>query len=314
MAGTSANTYAIGTSATAFTNLNEDSNNFVNTGTTAAFSVTGGLIGAGGTNSTSLAAWRTATGKGAGSKNVPVFFVSDADCHLTSSSNGDVNLIASPIAGITTDIDGNTRSTMYPYMGADEASVPLPVHLVIFTASAKAGDVLVTWSTASEVNNKGFDLERSVDGKTFEKVVFIGGRGNSSRPANYNYTDKRAFAVSGSKVLYYRLRQVDLDGQEAVSHTEIVTDEVKMVKEVSAFPNPFLNNINIQLHLVSLEKGEARLCINDVTGKNVANLNIAVQEGSNLVDINNVSDLKAGIYILQLVMNGEINVIKIVKE
>ncbi len=69
--------------------------------------------------------WQTASTQDANSVSKEVFFVSDTDLHLTGSSNGDFNLAGTPITGITTDIDGNTRSTTYPYMGADEASIKL---------------------------------------------------------------------------------------------------------------------------------------------------------------------------------------------
>jgi hypothetical protein len=85
-----------------------------------------------------------------------------------------------------------------------------PVKLTSFTATAKAADAFLNWTTASEINNKGFDVERSVDGRTFESIGFVKGAGNSTRMLNYSLTDAKAFEKT--PVMYYRLKQVDFDG------------------------------------------------------------------------------------------------------
>ncbi len=78
--------------------------------------------------------WQTASTQDAKSVSKEVFFVSDNDLHLTGTSNGDLDLAGAPITGITTDIDGDTRSTEYPYKGADEASIKLVPWVTIAVA------------------------------------------------------------------------------------------------------------------------------------------------------------------------------------
>lgn len=78
-----------------------------------------------GTDRLTLTDWQTASGQDANSVSKDVLFVSDTDFHLTGTSNGDLDLLATPIAGITTDIDGNTRSKLFPYKGADEGTIKL---------------------------------------------------------------------------------------------------------------------------------------------------------------------------------------------
>lgn len=81
-----------------------------------------------------LVDWQTASTQDSHSVSKEVFFVSDTDLHLTGSSDGDFDLAGTPITGITTDIDGDTRSTTYPYKGADEASIKLVPWVTIAVA------------------------------------------------------------------------------------------------------------------------------------------------------------------------------------
>lgn len=83
------------------------------------------LVNFQGTTYTDLASWQTASGQDLNSRSKNVEFVSATDLHLTGASDGDVELGGIPLAEVTTDIDGDTRSTSAPYMGADEASTPL---------------------------------------------------------------------------------------------------------------------------------------------------------------------------------------------
>jgi hypothetical protein len=96
---------------------------------------TAGVVGQWDTVTTAtLADWQTASGQDAYSVSKEVFFVSDNDLHLTGSSIGDVSLAGIGVAGLTTDIDGDTRSASSPYMGADESSVKLEPTITIAEA------------------------------------------------------------------------------------------------------------------------------------------------------------------------------------
>ena len=121
-----------------------------------------------------LADWR-AMGKDINSVSKAVNFVSATDLHLTGLSNGDIDLIGTPIAGITTDIDGDTRNALYPYKGSDEASVQLPVELKSFTAQAENQKIILKWTTATELNNNGFEIQRRVAESDFATIGFVKG-------------------------------------------------------------------------------------------------------------------------------------------
>lgn len=284
-------------------------NNIFVSSTGSGLNITGRIAG---TNYTSLSDWKTITTKEANSKNVAVNFTSNTNLHLTGASNGDVNLIATPIAGLTTDIDGNTRSAQYPYMGADEASNPLPVKLTTFTAVSKGADVLVSWATASEINNKGFDVERSVDGNTFIKVGFVKGAGNSSRLTSYNLNDGNAFKAAGSNTLYYRLRQIDFDGKQAISDVVIVTgNEMAGASEPVVYPNPFDSKLQVQLFAVS--NSTVQINIFDLSGREIVSKQAALSEGLNAVEIDKLANLDRGVYFVSITQNGNTTVKKVIK-
>ncbi len=84
----------------------------------------------------------------------------------------------------------------------------LPIELSRFDAQNTKGTNLLAWSTASEKNNEGFDIERSLDGTAFQKIGFVKGNGTTNQPQQYTYTDALVGAVT-----YYRLKQVDTDGK-----------------------------------------------------------------------------------------------------
>jgi hypothetical protein len=189
--------------------------------------------------------WQTASGQDANSVSKEVFFVSTTDLHLTGLSNGDVDLAGIPIAGITTDIDGDTRSTTAPYKGADEASLPVPVELTAFSASYSNGSVMLKWTTASETNNQGFEIQRRSTGE-FETLGFVDGNGTTTLPQSYSFTDDNA--VSG--VYSYRLKQVDYDGTFSYSNIIEVDVTAPLQFELAQnYPNPFnpATTINYQI-------------------------------------------------------------------
>ncbi|MBZ0199965.1 MAG: hypothetical protein K8H86_08860, partial [Ignavibacteriaceae bacterium] len=122
------------------------------------------LVNYQGTLYANLAAWQ-ATLQDVNSVSKSVSFVSAADLHLAGASNGDFDLAGIPLDGITIDIDGDTRSLTFPYMGADEASNEIPVELTAFSASTNNGTIVLKWSTTTETNNQGFEVQRKSTGE-----------------------------------------------------------------------------------------------------------------------------------------------------
>ncbi len=111
-------------------------------------SATATLVNFQGTTYADLFSWQTATSQDLNSVSKPVNFVSATDLHLTGASDGDFDLAGTPVAGITTDIDGDTRSTTYPYMGADEGTISLtePVDFWVEDFDYPDGDTLTNFN------------------------------------------------------------------------------------------------------------------------------------------------------------------------
>jgi photosystem II stability/assembly factor-like uncharacterized protein len=112
----------------------------------------------------------------------------------------------------------------------------IPVELTTFTIEVKNAAILLSWTTASEVNNVGFEIQRSIDNTDFFAIGFVNGYGTTTELNNYKYTDQN---VAPGKY-YYRLKQVDFDGTFAYS--DIVEAEVVGPVDFSLnqnYPNPF---------------------------------------------------------------------------
>jgi VCBS repeat-containing protein len=115
-------------------------------------------------------------------------------------------------------------------------SSPLPVELVSFTAQAQGPDALLRWITAQEKNSAYFEVESSTDGRTFRVLHRVAGQGNSSARHQYEWIDK-AVARYQAPLIYYRLRQVDLDGTVAYSPVQTVKGDVTK-PSLALVPNP----------------------------------------------------------------------------
>ncbi|MEO8712900.1 MAG: choice-of-anchor J domain-containing protein [Parafilimonas sp.] len=128
------------------------------------------------------------------------------------------------------------------YIGIDEFSYEnvLPVTLLNFNGTIQDNKALLTWSTANELNNKGFDIELSHDNKNFSSIGFVAGHGTAPGISQYNFTDNKL--LSGSN--YYRLKQVDVDGNFKYSSV-IKLDLLKFDWKI--FGNAAGNNSWIQL-------------------------------------------------------------------
>jgi hypothetical protein len=247
-----------------------------------------------------LSDWQTATSQDANSKSKAVTFVSSTDLHLSGGSVGDVDLIGETGLGITTDIDGDTRSTNYPYMGADEASIPLPIQLASFIASQDGNGVTLRWITASETNNFGFEIERKninlkseISNLQWTKVGFVQGAGTTTSPKEYAFTDNPQSAGRYA----YRLKQIDRDGTfkyYGSAEVEIVTAPVKLTLSEN-YPNPFNPSTTIRFSVP--EDGQAVLKVFNVAGQEVGRLFDGIATAGKYYEVMfNASRLSSGVY------------------
>ena len=143
----------------------------------------------------------------------------------------------------------------------------IPVELTSFAASLEGEAVALAWSTATETNNAGFDVERSTDGETFTTIGFEPGVGTTEETQSYRFVDRDApFATT----LFYRLRQVDTDGTFEYSPVVEVQVTPSAVALLPVAPNPVVGFANLRYELP--EATAVRLQVFDLLGRRVATL------------------------------------------
>jgi hypothetical protein len=169
---------------------------------------------------------------------------------------------------------------------------PLPVELSSFTAAVKGNSVILNWRTETEVQNFGFEIERSDEISDFIKIGFVQGYGNSNSPKNYSLTDH---SIPGTS-LQYRLKQIDTDGKfeySSIIRVELSTpDKFELVQN---FPNPFNPSTIISY---TLPKDEyVTIKVSDIVGSEISTLvNQEQKAGSYFISFDG-KNLSSGVYI-----------------
>jgi hypothetical protein len=190
------------------------------------------------------------------------------------------------------------------------APTPLPVQLAAFEARATGMQALLTWSTASEVNNAYFVPEASTDGQTFVALGKVAGAGNSSQPRSYTFSDAN-LARYASTTIYYRLRQVDFDGKIQFSAVRPVATSAGSLA-IAAVPNPFTSELTLQLQ--SGLAGPASLLVLDATGRRQATISLELLPGTTQVRVPQAVTWPLGMYLVRLTQGSEHYVQKVVRQ
>ncbi len=173
--------------------------------------------------------------------------------------------------------------------------VTLPVELVDFNATKREGAVRLDWRTASEIENAGFEIQRSTDGVNFRAISFVEGEGETVISQDYNYLDEE---VLPGQIYYYRLKQIDINGQFEYSKILSVQMEVGNLTISEAYPNP--NNLGtINLDFNAINEREWTISLLDVTGKMVANEPRMIPEGLSTQTFS-FNKNQSGIYFLKI--------------
>lgn len=117
----------------------------------------------------------------------------------------------------------------------------LPIELMSFSGEAAGSAALLKWVTASEINNHIFEIERSRDAATFEKIGEIPGAGNSNQPLSYRFTDESPW----EGINYYRLKQIDYDSTS--EYSQIISVYFESSASIAVYPNPATHQVVVQL-------------------------------------------------------------------
>jgi hypothetical protein len=176
----------------------------------------------------------------------------------------------------------------------------IPVELASFTGEQASNGVILKWITASETNNMGFSIERSDDGYSYTEITFVTGKGTTTEQTNYSYLDK------GVRVgtIYYRLKQIDLDG--TFEYSNIISVDVNLPSQFSLLqnhPNPFNPSTKITFELPA--DANVKLNVYNIIGQQIAEIvNSDLSRGRHEFNFN-ASDLSSGIYYYTLSAAGK---------
>ncbi len=178
-------------------------------------------------------------------------------------------------------------------------TIAVPVELTAFSGIATSSNVILNWSTATEANNSGFDVERQSN-NIWEKIGFVPGSGTTTNLRSYSYVDEKVSSGNYS----YRLKQIDFSGQ--YEYSDIIEIEVSSPTEYSLeqnYPNPFNPRTTISYSIK--EKGLVTLKVFDILGNAVSVIvNEEKEAGNYKVDFE-ATTFASGIYFYSL-KTGEI--------
>jgi hypothetical protein len=225
----------------------------------------------------------------------------------TSNSTVYTNFAANGATRGGTGISNGTAPTN-PYSGTNT----LPIELINFSGKIIGNSIELNWSTASEINNDYFEIERSTNGIDFKHLAEIDGGGTTHTLQRYTYTDKRPY----NGVNYYRLKQLDTDGKFENFGPVVINNSSKTgvsLKINQVFPNPIVSNA--EMKITSAKSGELRLTIISMNGEIIEKENFEVSSGSNCLPIKAARTLASGAYIFRIQMAGEKpSSIKVIKQ
>ncbi|MEJ7680261.1 MAG: T9SS type A sorting domain-containing protein [Segetibacter sp.] len=180
------------------------------------------------------------------------------------------------------------------YSFTDQA---LPVTLVKFSGQTVNNQHVLSWETATEINNRGFELERSLNGRNFSSIGFIPSKalnGNSTLALQYSFTDVK---VPDGK-LYYRLNQLDKDGKSTLSSILVLSKLTSSLSVASIYPNPVRDQLSLAVVSPSMQRVTVR--ISDAFGKIIYQRVLGVSAGSNVYNMN-IKSLSSGNYFVNFI-------------
>ncbi|MEP0984936.1 T9SS type A sorting domain-containing protein [Ekhidna sp.] len=197
-------------------------------------------------------------------------------------------------------------SSFAPHATPSGIEDPLPVELMSFQASIQDQYIVLDWSTASELNNDYFTIEKSSDGEKFEALKEIDGAGNSNERLDYRFEDRQPLLG----VNYYRLRQTDFDGTETYSEVVMVVFEGQSQLVINVYPNPTRNKLSVSFSS-DFNVGSPEIHLVDLKGQKVASWMIAADNNSIEVDL---AEYPKGIYLLQMEVGNRTYSHKVIKK
>jgi hypothetical protein len=248
-----------------------------------------------------------------------------------NSADGNVTLAANGSFTFTPNAGFTGTSTSFKYRICDNGISPLcseaatvniqfpaegilPVSLHEFSANYNDNAVALSWTTDFENNNAYFNVERSTDGTNYVTAGTVQGKGTSTVSSAYGFTDNVKNISVSQHDLYYRLKQVDLDGTATYSKVLVVRlYKTKSLQMVSVTPNPAVNDIKVNVQLN--ESAFIVMKVVNNVGHEIKRQSLKGISGENKITLTGTSALPKGIYFLEVIINSkERMMVKLMKD
>ena len=198
-------------------------------------------------------------------------------------------------------------SSFSSFTGSDIDNL-LPVHLIDFHGEVVDDQVLLTWKTASEVNNDHFLIERSEDGSTWNTLGKVTGSGTTNTITAYSFRDKTPLNGRG----YYRLKQIDFDSKYEYSDVITIENAIHDIGIVTLYPNPVNKGI-LNIAFSTSDEKDVLIEVLDHSGRTLVSGKVVSATGSNLITLD-ISGLRSGLYMMRLMKENRISVLQFSKE
>ncbi len=227
-------------------------------------------------------------------------YVKDGLNDWVSFSNGLPNVVVSELEVLYTGGTNKLRAgTFGRGLWETDIDAALPVELSSFNGKYENGTIQLKWTTQTEVNNYGFDIERKTstqNNESWEKIAFVSGNGNSNTPKHYSFNDEDI----SSGTISYRLKQIDNNGQFKYStvvsvFTGTIPDKYALEQN---YPNPFNPSTNIRYSVP--RTGNVKISVFNIIGEEVAILVDEIKKAGSYTIKFDASEFNSGMYIYRL--------------
>lgn len=186
----------------------------------------------------------------------------------------------------------------YPSSNSICRAPVIPVELVRFSAELQEGAVLLTWETATETHNLGFEVQRAAGSGEWTPFGFVEGHGSTTEPHSYHFTDMLSDLTSSVAFVRYRLRQLDLDGRSDFSpEVEVRLDVPQPHFALEGFPSPCDEQLTVRL--IQAESAVTSIRLHDIAGRvvKVISTDALLPAGSSSMPVR-TAGLPSGLYLL----------------
>jgi hypothetical protein len=233
--------------------------------------------------------------------------VADAKAGQSWINRGRGTLTGSAAAGTVRSASSSIFSETFFALASTDSNDPMPVVLESFKAQWVGNEVVLDWKTVLEINNDHFEVQRSVDGKYYHVIGRVEGNGNSSQPVHYSFIDQQPLYG----LVYYRLKQVDYDGNFEI-HPAISLNNPNTDFKLVVFPNPTTpHNVNLSLRSIKHE-GQVYVAMYDMFGKLYFNGNYGLDQSGATIKIQPNGQMKAGVYFIKVTDGIHVDQVKVV--